>query len=188
MRNIILMLSLIGLLSSCTSVVNSVVKEPITPDPTSSPIGSDINDIKMDTFIGVNIKKADPALKKAHVNVHVYNAIVLLTGEVTTKELRALAGEVARAYTGQRQVHNELQVRGNSSIVARTNDALISAKVATKLTFDKEIKSSNIEVTAEDSVVYLMGKVRRINGEKAAAIASQTSGVRSVVKVFEYVD
>jgi osmotically-inducible protein OsmY len=33
-----------------------------------------------------------------------------------------------------------------------------------------------------------MGKVRRINGEKAAAIASQTSGVRSVVKVFEYVD
>jgi len=188
MRNIILMLSLIGLLSSCTSVVNSVVKEPITPDPTSSPIGSDINDIKMDTFIGVNIKKADPALKKAHVNVHVYNAIVLLTGEVPTKELRALAGEVARAYTGQRQVHNELQVRGNSSIVARTNDALISAKVATKLTFDKEIKSSNIEVSAEDSVVYLMGKVRRINGEKAAAIASQTSGVRSVVKVFEYVD
>jgi osmotically-inducible protein OsmY len=113
---------------------------------------------------------------------------VLLTGEVPTKELRLLAGDTARAYTGQRKVHNELQVRGNSSIVARTNDALISAKVATKLTFDKEIKSSNIEVTAEDSVVYLMGKVREINGEKATAIASQTSGVRSVVKVFEYVD
>ena len=80
-------------------MVNSVVKEPITPDPTSSPIGSDINDIKMDTFIGVNIKKADPALKKAHINVHVYNAIVLLTGEVPTKELRALAGEVRPAPT-----------------------------------------------------------------------------------------
>jgi osmotically-inducible protein OsmY len=188
MRNTILILSLAGLLSGCTTVVNSVVKEPISPDPTSTPIGSDINDIKMDTFIGVNIKKADPALKKAHINVHVYNSIVLLTGEVPTKESRVLAGNTARAFTGQRQVHNELQVRGNSSMVARTNDALISAKVATKLTLDKEIKSSNIEVTAEDSVVYLMGRVRRINGEKATAIASQTSGVRSVVKVFEYVD
>lgn len=188
MHKPILALSLVVLLSSCTSLVNTVVKEPINPDLTSTPIGSDINDIKMDTFIGVNIKKADPALKKAHINVHVYNAIVLLTGEVPTKELRVLAGDTARAYNGQRQVHNELQVRGNSSFVARTNDSLISAKVATKLTFDKEITSSNIEVTAEDSVVYLMGRVRRINGEKATAIASQTSGVRSVVKVFEYVD
>lgn len=188
MRNSILVLTMAALLSSCTAVVNSVVSEPITPDPTSSPIGSDINDIKMDTYIGVNLKKADPGLKRAHINVHVYHAIVLLTGEVPTKELKLLAGDTARAFTGQRQVHNELQVRGNSSIVARTNDALISAKVATKLTFDNEVKSSNIEVTAEDSVVYLMGKVRRINAEKATAIASRTSGVRSVVKVFEYVD
>ena len=65
MRNIILMLSLVGLLASCTSVVNSVVKEPITPDPTSSPIGSDINDIKMDTFIGVNIKKGRSSAQKS---------------------------------------------------------------------------------------------------------------------------
>ncbi len=188
MRNSLLVLTVAAFLSSCTTVVNSVVKEPIMPDATSSPIGSDINDIKMDTFIGVNIKKADPELRRAHVNVHVYNSVVLLTGEVPTKELRLLAGDTARAYTGQRKVYNELQVRGNSSIVARTNDALISAKVATKLTFDNEIKSSNIEVTAEDSVVYLMGKVRKINGEKATAIASNTSGVRRVVNAFEYVD
>jgi len=37
-------------------------------------------------------------------------------------------------------------------------------------------------------VVYLMGKVRKINGEKATAIASNTSGVRRVVNAFEYVD
>ena len=81
-----------------------------------------------------------------------------------------------------------LAVRGNTSIVSRTNDTLITAQVKTKLTFDKEIESSNIEVTTEDSVVYLMGKVRRLSGEKATAIASGTSGVRKVVKVFEYVD
>jgi osmotically-inducible protein OsmY len=188
MRQITVILSLLFVLSGCTSLVNTVVKEPIQPDPTSSSIGSDINDLKMDTFIGVNIKKAAPALKKSHINVHVYDSVVLLTGEVPNQDLKVLAGNTARAYHGARQVHNELAVRGNSSIVSRTNDTLITAQVKTKLTFDKEVESSNIEVTTEDSVVYLMGKVRRLSSEKATAIASGTSGVRKVVKVFEYVD
>jgi osmotically-inducible protein OsmY len=165
-----------------------VVKEPINPDPTSSTFGSDVNDLKMGTFIGVNIKKAAPALKKSHINVHVYAGVVLLTGEVPNQDLKGLAGNTARAYNGARQVHNELAVRGNSSIISRTNDTIITAQVKTKLTFDKEVESSSIEVTTEDSVVYLMGKVRRLSGEKATAIASGTSGVRRVVKVFEYVD
>jgi len=188
MRKITVIFSLIFFLSGCTSLLNTVVKEPIKPDPTSSSFGSDIDDLKMGTFIGVNIKKAAPALKKAHINVHVYDSVVLLTGEVPTQDLKILAGNTARAYHGARQVHNELDVRGNSSIVSRTNDTLITAQVKTKLTFDKEVKSSNIEVTTEDSVVYLMGKVRRLSSEKATAIASGTSGVRKVVRVFEYVD
>lgn len=188
MRQITVIFSLIFILSGCTSLVNSVVKEPIQPDPTSSSIGSDLNDLKMDTFIGVNIKKASPELKRSHINVHVYDSVVLLTGEVPNQDLKILAGNTARAYNGARQVHNELAVRPNSSIVSRTNDTLITAQVKTKLTFDKEVKSSNIEVTTEDSVVYLMGKVRRLSGEKATATAVNTSGVRRVVKVFEYVD
>lgn len=188
MRQITVILAVVFFLSGCTSLVNSVTKKPINPDPTSSSIGSDINDLKMDTFIGVNIKKASPALKKSHVNVHVYAGVVLLTGEVPNQDLKILAGNTARAYNGARQVHNELAIRGNSSIVSRTNDTLITAQVKTKLTFDKEVESSNIEVTTEDSVVYLMGKVRRLSGEKATAVASGTSGVRKVIKVFEYVD
>ncbi|MGB0449823.1 MAG: BON domain-containing protein [Porticoccaceae bacterium] len=188
MRQITVILSLLFVLCGCTSLVNTVVKEPIQPDPTSSSIGSNINDLKMDTFIGVNIKKAAPGLKKAHINVHVYDAVVLLTGEVPNQDLKILAGNTARAYNGARQVHNELAVRGNSSIVSRTNDTLITAQVKTKLTFDKEVDASDIEVTTSDSVVYLMGKVRRLSGEKATAVASGTSGVRKVVKVFEYVD
>ena len=92
MRQITVIFSLVFFLSGCTSLVNSVVKEPINPDPTSTTIGSDINDLKMDTFIGVNIKKASPALKKSHINVHVYDSVVLLTGEVRNKDLKILQG------------------------------------------------------------------------------------------------
>ena len=76
MRNTVTALSLVFLLSGCTAMVDTVVKEPITPDPGSSSIGTNINDIKMDTFIGVNIKKADRRLKKSHINVHVYTLTV----------------------------------------------------------------------------------------------------------------
>jgi osmotically-inducible protein OsmY len=99
-----------------------------------------------------------------------------------------LAGDVARDFSGVRQVHNELQVRGKSSMVARTNDSLLTGKIKTKMALDQSVKASDIQIVTEDSVVYLMGKVLQAEGEAAANIARASSGVRKVVKVFEYVD
>ena len=188
MRQLTPILALIFVLTGCTTVVSSVTEGPIETDPTDTSVGTNINDLKMDTYIGVNIKKADEALDKSHVNVNVFNAVVLLTGEVPNPEMKVLAGDVARDFNGVRQVHNELQVRGKSSIVSRTNDSLLTAKIKTKLAFDKQVKASDLQVVTEDSVIYLMGKVRQIDGEAAANIARSSSGVRKVVKVFEYVD
>ena len=188
MRQLAVALGLVLLLTGCTSVVNSVTSEPIKPDPSDPSVGTDINDMKMDTYIGVNLKKAHPELKKSHINVNVYNALVLLTGEVPNIEMKALAGDTARAFHGVRQVHNELQVRGKTSIVSRTNDALITGKIKASLVFEKQIKATDISVTTEDSVVYLMGTVPRANGEIVSNIASASGGVRKVVKVFEYID
>jgi osmotically-inducible protein OsmY len=111
-----------------------------------------------------------------------------LAGEVPSNELKLLAGNVARAYTGVRKVHNELQVRGNTTLVSRTNDSIISAQIKTKLVFEKQVDSSQINVIAEDGIVFLMGLTTKANGNLAADIASGNSGVRKVVKVFEYVD
>jgi osmotically-inducible protein OsmY len=176
----ILSLTLLLLTTACTNIVNSVTEGPIEPDPTATGVGTNINDLKMDTYIGVNIKKADEALAKSHINVNVYNAVVLLTGEVPNPKMKVLAGDVARDFSGVRQVHNELQVRGKSSMVARTNDSLLA--------LDQSVKASDIQIVTEDSVVYLMGKVLQAEGEAAANIARASSGVRKVVKVFEYVD
>ena len=183
-----LLLSLLLILVGCTSVVNSMTEGPIEPDPTATSVGTNLNDLKMDTYIGVNIKKADEALAKSHVNVNVYNAVVLLTGEVPNPTMKVLAGDVARDFNGVRQVHNELQVRGKSSMVARTNDSLLTAKIKTKMAFDQQVKASDIQIVTEDSVVYLMGKVLQDEGEAAANISRASSGVRKVVKVFEYAD
>jgi osmotically-inducible protein OsmY len=188
MRNCLLLVACIILLNGCTSIVDSLTTKPIEPDPTRTGVLTNLNDVKMSTFIGVNIKKADPGLDDSHINVTTVNSVVLLAGEVPSNELKQLAGNVARAYSGVRKVHNELQVRGNTTLVSRTNDSIIAAQIKTKLVFEKQIDSSQINVVAEDGIVFLMGLTTKNNGNLAAEIASGNSGVRKVVKVFEYVD
>lgn len=188
MRQLVTIFISIFLLASCTSVVNTLSSEPIQPDPTKKGVVSGINDMKMGTYIGVNLKKADPALDDSHITVTVVNSIVLITGEVPTKTLKTLAGKVARDFTGVRKVHNDLKVRNNTSLISRTNDSLIGTQIKAKLIFDELVSSSQVKVIVEDGTVYLMGTTTRENGNSAASIASSHKGVRKVIKVFEYID
>ena len=176
------------LLGGCTTVLHSVTDQPVGKNETSTGLGTDISDFTMDTYIGVNIKKADPQLDDSHININVYNAVVLLTGEVPNQRLKVLAGDTARAFKGVRVVHNELAVRNNSTLMARANDAILTTKVKAKLAIDEEVRAGDIDVISEDSVVYLMGTIDRPSAELASSIASASSGVRKVVKVFEYID
>ena len=188
MRLNLFLLILISFNFGCTTIVDDLTTEPIQPEETGKTIGAGIDDPKMKTFIGVNIKKADPDLDKAHVNVSVFNGLVLLTGEVPNNSLRSIAGDIAREYRGVRKVYNELQVRGNTSIVSRTNDSIISAKIKTKLTFNTEVDYSDMLVVTEDSVVYLLGTVDEASADLATEIAVDTGGVRKVVRCLEYVN
>ena len=175
-------------LAGCTSIIHATTDEPIQPDPTDTSLGTDIDDWQLETLIGVNIKKAHPNLESAHTNIHAYNGVILLTGEVPSTETRTLAGDAARNFRGVRQVHNELQVRGHTSLISRSNDTWLSTKVKTKLIASKEVKSSTVKVITENSVIYLMGLVTHATADKAAQIASTTGGAERVVKVFEYID
>lgn len=175
-------------LNGCTSLINAVTSDPIQPDPSETSFGTDIDDWQMSTMIGVNIKKASPQLASSHINVSTYNKVVLLTGEVASSELRSLAGTTARNYRGVRQVYNELKLQGSSSLLARTNDSWLTTKVKTKLLANNEIASSQIEVVTESGIVYLMGVVSRLTADRATTVASNTGGVKKVVRVFEYLD
>ena len=47
---------------------------------------------------------------------------------------------------------------------------------------------SRVKVVTENGVVYLLGLVRPVEADAAAAIASQVAGVRQVVTIFEYIN
>ena len=125
--------------------------------------------------------------KKIHINVTSYNGVVLLTGETLSRSLRTHVINVARHIDNVRRVHNEIRVANLTDFSSRTNDSWITSKVKTQMLATKGFKSSQIKVTTEAGTVYIMGLVTKSTGNKAAEIARNVSGVKRVVKLFEYI-
>jgi osmotically-inducible protein OsmY len=122
----------------------------------------------------------------ANINVNSYNRRVLLTGEVTTPQAKGDAEQAAMRSDNVREVLNELEVGALSAIGARAADTATTAKVRAALIEAKEVPAATIRVVTERSVVYLMGRVTETEGTYAATVASRVSGVRQVVKTFDY--
>ena len=70
---------------------------------------------------------------------------------------------------------------------SRSNDTLITSKVKARFVEANRFQINHVKVVTERGVVYLLGLVRRDEGDAAADIARTTSGAQRVVKVFEYV-
>jgi osmotically-inducible protein OsmY len=127
------------------------------------------------------------AAPDAHINTTSYNGKVLLTGEVSTEALKKAVGENIGKIKSVKSVVNELQVAGNSSFSSRGSDSLTTTKVKTAFLNNGKFPPTAMKVLTEDGTVYLMGLVTAQEGEAAGEIARNVSGVRSVVKVFEYI-
>ncbi|HEU4440722.1 MAG TPA: BON domain-containing protein, partial [Burkholderiales bacterium] len=127
---------------------------------------------------------ADRFPEQAHVNVTVFNRAVLLTGEAWDEATRDEIGRIAAAVPNVRTVTNEVQVSGLSSAGSRANDTTLTAKVRGRFLNVKEFSPLHIKVVTEAGVVYLLGLVTE--AEAATELARTTSGVRKVVKVFDY--
>lgn len=116
-----------------------------------------------------------------------YNGIVLLSGEVPTPEIFASIGNLAKDTAKVRAVHNELAVGPNADMSVRSNDTFITSKVKTRFVEANKFSATHVKVVTQRGIVYLMGIVRPDEGDAAAQIASTTTGVVRVVKLFEYI-
>lgn len=174
------------LLQACTQVLTATTEKPMQEDPGTRSLGSYIDDEIIETKVMVNIRNTSSALDAAHINAVSHNGIVLLTGQAPSAALRQQAEEIADQVKKVRKVHNEIAIGENSSVMARSNDSWISTKVKSKLSLESTLDASRIKVVTESGIVYLMGLVSKAESDTASKIASTTSGVQKVVRVFEY--
>jgi osmotically-inducible protein OsmY len=126
--------------------------------------------------------------ENTHVNATSYNRRVLLTGEVPDVATRGKIEELVRAVPNVREIQNELIVGPASGYLARSNDSYITAKVKARFLDDKRFSAHHVKVVTEANAVFLLGILKREEGNAAAEIAARTGGVSKVVKVFEYLD
>lgn len=173
------------MLSGCPAVLGVTAVTAVTSAIDRRTVGTQVEDrtIQVKAIAAINDKVGDGV----HVNVTVYNRKLLLTGEAVNASLVNRVEGAVSNIDNLKTVVNDIQVAGLASMTSRSNDAIITGKVKAAFLDNAEVDTSAIKVTTEASVVYLMGLVTNAEGNMAAQAASRVSGVKKVVKVFDYI-
>ena len=124
---------------------------------------------------------------RAHINITSYNRQVLLTGEVPNDAARQQAEQVMSRVENVRSIVNELAPAGNTTLVQRSSDVLVTGKVKASLVDAKDLYAGAFKVVTERGIVYLMGRVTQPEADRATAIARQVGGVQRVVRIFDII-
>lgn len=140
---------------------------------------------------GIEIKAQsrirDSLFERAHVNVTSYNRQVLLTGEVPSAQHKQLVEKIVAGVDNVRNIVNELEVLGNSTLTQRSSDSLVTGRAKAALLDSQDLFANAFKITTERGTTYMMGRVTQREAKRATDIISGTSGVQRVVRVLEII-
>ncbi len=151
-----------------------------------------IDDEKL-TLELISALKSHKAIGKGQGNrirPHVFNGMVLLTGEVKNEKIRRIAGRVALHVKGVRRVVNELRIGPIQGLGDRAANTLLAARAKAALT-DIDLPHFSplrVKVIALDHTLYLMGLATEAEQQAVVEKLRYLRGVKRIVKVFETID
>ena len=131
---------------------------------------------------------SDNLKDNVHANVTSYNRQVLITGEVSDEANKKKAESLVKPIENVASIKNYLEIAKKSSLSTRTNDAYITSKVKANFLKENKFSANYVKVVTESGTVYLLGLVTHKEADDAVEIARSIGGVKTVVKVFEYID
>lgn len=175
-----------SLVSGCQSPTLVVLEDPRTYVEDRS-----LRDAREDARIRLDIQalfieQETGALKG--VKVEVYEQVVLLVGTAATPAAREEAGSLAAQVEGVGQIHNEIQVVGDTDLQATAADLTIETKAKQALRADKDVNYANLRWHSVNGVVYMFGRaLSEAEREKAIAIVRAIDGVREVADLLKVV-
>ena len=185
--SLLLGLSLIGLLSSCGSIMSSAGAGPIEEDPGERTFGQQLTDESIETKAKVNINASDEGYGDAHLSIVSFNGFVLLAGRVPSEALKTLATDVVRKIEDVRRIYNELEVGSATGMGTRSLDTWITTQVKSKLLANSDTPGTRVKVVTENRVVYLMGLLTTEEADRVSLKAAEVSSAERVVKLFELI-
>jgi len=125
-------------------------------------------------------------ISDTNVSVTIWNAVVLLTGEVPDQQAIDRILDIAKSHHYTRQVVNRIELAGRTNMGSRINDSWLTGRVKTALVVSGTVDPTRFKVVTERANVYLMGLVTSAEATEAVMIVRSVPGVVRVIKVFEY--
>ena len=125
-------------------------------------------------------------ISDTNVSVTIWNAVVLLTGEVPDQQTIDRILDIAKSHHYTRQVVNRIELAGRTNMASRINDSWLTGRVKTALVISGTVDPTRFKVVTERANVYLMGLVTSAEATEAVMIVRSIPGVVRVIKVFEY--
>ncbi|MCD1124975.1 divisome-associated lipoprotein YraP [Jinshanibacter sp. LJY008] len=188
-RNLTVLAMLLSttMLSGCVAVVagGAAMATKTATDPRT--VGTQVDDVTLEARVSSAIAKDQEIKQEARIVTTAYHGSVLLTGQTPKAELAERAKNIAVGVEGTQEVHNAVREGKPVEIGTASSDSWITTKIRSQLLTSDKVKSSNVKVVTENGEVFLLGLVTEAQGQEAAKIASQVSGVKQVVTVFQYV-
>lgn len=172
-------------------LLSAAVVSACTPSDQRRTFGTFIDDQAAEVGIVDTLYSRPEFDENDHIKAEAHNEILLLAGEVSSEEKKALAAQVASEMKSIERVINELAVMPAASTSSRMHNSYITSKINSKLTTSNPLEgfdAGRIKVLTAHRTVYLMGSVTYDEGDAVAEIARATGGVDKVVKVFDYTD
>lgn len=149
-------------------------------------LGTQVEDSTIKTK-ALGVLNSFPGLRERNSNVEVtvFNGIVLLLGQVPTKELKTDVAKKVSDIDGVRKVYNQIQVTKRVTFGTYASDSYITTKVKAQMV--GKVNPMQFKVVTEKGVVYIMAMTTPAAGKVVSEIARQTSGVRKVVEAYSYI-
>ncbi|SIO93235.1 BON domain-containing protein [Vibrio spartinae] len=182
---ILITLSLAVMLSGCVGlfIAGAATTADIVTDPRTT------QEIWDDNYIEAEITgliRKPPYRGKTRIVSNSFRGIVVLMGQSQDNNLLKSLEKDVRQVKGVKDVHDQVRIRKPLSTSDISQDSWITTKVKSSLLTDDQLSGVKIKVITEDKEVFLFGYVTPEHGNHAAEVARNISGVKRVIKAFQY--
>jgi len=184
---LVLILSAAVSLSGCAGlfIAGAATTANLVTDPrTTQQIWTD-NQIEFEV---AGIGNKPPYRGSARFTASSYDGTVVLMGQSKNTQLLEQFIAQAEKVKGVKEFHNQVKIMEPLAVSAISNDSWITTKVKSALLSNSDLNGTKIKVVTENREVFLFGYVSREHADKATEIARNISGVKQVIRAFEYGD
>jgi len=187
---IILALLITGLLSGCAAVVVGAGTTGATVAHDRRTTGTYVED-KAILLKALQMRSQDEVLQKnSNISIEVYNLQILLTGQAVDADIVARFRDKLITIDRVKHVYNEVTVGAEGTWSEAAADTLLTSRVKVDL-FNVGIQGFDplrVKVTSSLGTVYLMGLLTPEEADAVVEKVRYISGVKRVVRLFEYID